>query len=117
MTKTERKAIAEALKRARPIIKNGSTRYICYAVDRVSENRVSKLSAHYVIGQLNGFATLEGWVAAHAMGISDSYTQLYSSRALFNEWSDLTRQCFDNTAKMRETRLAWIDHMIATLEK
>lgn len=107
-TKSQRRQMAAALRKARIRIENHGSLYVCLALDGVADiDRYSRLLARqYVREQLEGFDSLEGWLAWHWTGAPSGSIKL--QKAFITALS--------NRAKMRETRLAWIDHMIATLE-
>lgn len=102
-TKSQRKSMVAALRRARAKVESRKHRvFVCEAL---GDTLGSDMAWEYIIRLLGGFLTLEGWIASHVTG-GQAYT---------DEWISAHRLCLRSPIKMRETRLAWIDHMIATL--
>lgn len=89
---------SEILREARKKIKSGETYFICNAVYIVGRDKnCLKKSAKiekYIASQLDGYVGLDGWLR-HNYGI-DPYS---------------------DQRKMKKTRLAWIDWMIAAYEE
>lgn len=95
---------SEILRAARPRIESGDDRYICLAVEEVADNaeEADDLQEH-IMGMLGQNTTLEGWLR-HVHGVrKPNQPEAFVAMKRYRE-------------RMRITRLAWIDHMVAEFE-
>lgn len=102
-TNQDKQDIARALKLIRPYIKKGHHKRICAALG-LSAPYGWNLARHYVMRQLAGHHTLESWIAGQYASMNTP------------AFAKLIQHCHEHQEKMRKTRVAWIDHMIQTLE-
>lgn len=95
------------LKHVRKLIENGDHKYICYAIEHLESMGkinwfVARRLKNHVMNQLDGCTSYGSWMRVH-------HGQLFLAA------DKRGRRVFD--AKLREGRLAWIDHMIAKFKK
>lgn len=95
---------SEILREARPRIENGDDQYICRAVEKVADNakEADDLQEH-ILGMLGQNISLEGWLSrVHGVRKPNQPDSFGAVR----RYRD----------RMRITRLAWIDHLVAEFE-
>jgi hypothetical protein len=117
--------MSTVLRLAREYIESGKKRYLCESINAVYRDNVEQIESYFVrsllmeyTGRLTDWiddmlteehAYLEGWLITNCK----EYRVMWTGR-----WDDMpTEERADVFAKLKTTRLAWIDWMIAELEK
>lgn len=95
---------SEILRAARPRIESGDDRYICPAVEKVVDNakEADDLQEH-ILDMLGENPSLEGWLRRVHGVRKPNQPEHFKVMKRYRE-------------RMRITRLAWIDHMVAEFE-